>query len=65
MVNQGGDADTTGAIAGMIAGAFYGFEALPQHWLKKLNLEVRQQVETSAAGLLNMSPASGQAWRVG
>ena len=26
VVNQGGDADTTGAIAGMIAGAFYGLD---------------------------------------
>ena len=29
VVNQGGDADTTGAIAGMIAGAFYGSGADP------------------------------------
>jgi len=65
VVNQGGDADTTGAIAGMIAGAFYGLEALPQQWLKKLNSEVRAQIEMSAAGLLDLSPASGRAWRVG
>jgi ADP-ribosyl-[dinitrogen reductase] hydrolase len=65
IVNQGGDADTTGAIAGMIAGAFYGLDALPAQWLKKLNPEVRQQVETAAAELLRLSPASGNAWRVG
>jgi len=35
VVNQGGDADTTGAIAGMLAGAFYGSEALPVRWLRK------------------------------
>lgn len=34
VVNQGGDADTTGAIAGMIAGAFYGLDAIPARWLK-------------------------------
>ena len=28
-VNQGGDADTTGAIVGAIAGAYYGFEGIP------------------------------------
>ncbi|WP_432698236.1 ADP-ribosylglycohydrolase family protein [Marinobacterium sp. YM272] len=31
-VNLGDDADTTGAIYGQIAGAFYGYEAIPQHW---------------------------------
>ena len=36
-VNQGGDADTTGAIAGMLAGATYGLAALPQRWLQKLD----------------------------
>jgi len=34
-VNQGADADTTGAICGMLAGAYYGREALPRRWLKK------------------------------
>jgi ADP-ribosyl-[dinitrogen reductase] hydrolase len=29
VVNQGGDADTTGAIAGALAGAYYGPEELP------------------------------------
>ena len=29
VVNRGGDADTTGAIAGMLAGALYGPAALP------------------------------------
>ena len=64
VVNQGGDADTTGAIAGMIAGAFYGLDALPKPWLKKLNSTVRQQVETATAELLRLSPASGKAWRI-
>lgn len=35
-VNQGGDADTTGAIAGGLAGAYYGMEEIPPRWLKKL-----------------------------
>ena len=32
-VNQGGDADTAGAIAGMLAGATYGMDAIPARWL--------------------------------
>jgi ADP-ribosyl-[dinitrogen reductase] hydrolase len=65
VVNQGGDADTTGAIAGMIAGGFYGLEALPPRWLQKLDSGVRQQVETAATELLRLSPASGNGWRAG
>ena len=62
VVNQGGDADTTGAIAGMIAGAFYGEQAIPRRWLKSLNGQVRQEVEAAAEQLLRLSPrfASGR-----
>ncbi|BDS06834.1 ADP-ribosylglycohydrolase [Oceaniferula spumae] len=35
-VNLGDDADTTGAVYGQIAGAFYGKKGIPKHWLKKL-----------------------------
>jgi ADP-ribosylglycohydrolase len=31
-VNLGDDADTTGAIYGQIAGAFYGVQGIPQKW---------------------------------
>lgn len=34
--NLGDDADTTAAICGQIAGAFYGLDSIPEHWLKKL-----------------------------
>jgi len=56
VVNQGGDADTTGAIAGMIAGAFYGLDSLPARWLKKLNKNVREEVESQAVRLVGLSP---------
>ena len=56
VVNQGGDADTTGAIAGMIAGAFYGLESIPGRWLKKLNKEVKADVEKQAVQLVELSP---------
>ena len=35
-VNLGEDADTTGAIYGQIAGAFYGAEQIPAEWRAKL-----------------------------
>ena len=31
-VNLGGDADTTGAVYGQIAGAFYGKDKIPENW---------------------------------
>lgn len=50
-VNRGGDADTTGAIAGMIAGAMYGREAIPARWLERLDRAVATQCETQAMQL--------------
>lgn len=35
-VNLGGDADTTGAVAGSLAGARYGARSIPQRWLNAL-----------------------------
>jgi len=35
-VNLGNDADTTGAIYGQIAGAYYGYEGIPEVWRSKL-----------------------------
>jgi ADP-ribosyl-[dinitrogen reductase] hydrolase len=34
--NLGDDADTTGAVCGQIAGAFYGEDGIPQEWLSRL-----------------------------
>ena len=36
-VNLGDDADTTGAIFGQIAGAYYGKSGIPGRWLEKLH----------------------------
>lgn len=33
-VNLGGDSDSIGAVYGQIAGAYYGFEAIPERWVK-------------------------------
>ena len=35
-VNLGEDADTTAAIYGQLAGAYYGFKQLPEKWLKSV-----------------------------
>jgi len=35
-VNLGGDTDTIGAMAGAVAGAYHGAEALPQRWTRAL-----------------------------
>lgn len=37
-VNLGEDADTTAAVCGQLAGAFYGATAIPAHWLQRLTL---------------------------
>lgn len=44
-VNCGEDADTTGAIVGMLAGALYGVSAIPQRWLDKLDTDVITEIE--------------------
>lgn len=55
IVNRGGDADTNGALAGMIAGAFYGMDSIPQRWLKKLDKEVIRKVEEQVKELLEIN----------
>lgn len=58
VVNRGGDADTTGAIAGMIAGALYGRAAIPRRWVKALNPEVREACAEQAVALLALAPSN-------
>jgi len=38
-VNRGGDTDTVGAIAGAVAGARFGADALPSRWLAEIDEE--------------------------
>lgn len=35
-VNLGGDSDTIGAVYGQLAGAYYGFDAIPARWIKSI-----------------------------
>ena len=48
--NLGDDADTTAAVAGQLAGAFYGESGIPVQWLKKLAMakEIGQLAEQLA-----------------
>lgn len=55
-VNQGGDADTTGAIAAGLAGAYYGLHEIPRRWLKKLDRPVAAELDELAVTLLQLSP---------
>lgn len=56
VVNRGGDADTTGAILGMILGALNGATALPARWVRRLDRDVRLQCLTQAQALIKRSP---------
>jgi ADP-ribosyl-[dinitrogen reductase] hydrolase len=60
VVNRGGDADTTGAILGMIAGALYGLSAIPKQWIKSLNPDVLQDCLQQAENLIQLSPKYGK-----
>ena len=53
-VNMGEDADTTGAIAGMLAGALYGLNEIPERWLKKLDASVATQIRDQTEELLRL-----------
>lgn len=57
IVNLGGDADTTGAIAGMLAGAAYGEAAIPYRWLRRLDTKVRESAKGQAERLLALGSA--------
>jgi ADP-ribosylglycohydrolase len=53
VVNLGEDADTTGAVYGQIAGAYYGVEGIPAEWREKLAM--RDLLERRAAELHAMA----------
>lgn len=49
-VNLGDDADTTGAVCGQLAGAYWGESGIPAEWLE--GLARRDMIEAALAGLL-------------
>lgn len=48
-VNLGGDADTNAAITGGLAGAWFGFSAIPARWINALDPLVTEQLDILAA----------------
>lgn len=52
-INRGHDSDTTGAVAGMIAGAIYGFDAIP-NWMIE-GLQWGRQIREYTIGLLQVA----------
>ena len=52
-VGFGDDADTTGAVSGALAGAYYGAGAIPARWLDLL--QSRAELQDLAAKLLTLS----------
>jgi ADP-ribosyl-[dinitrogen reductase] hydrolase len=56
VVNQGGDADTTGAMAGAVAGAYYGMEEIPARWWKRLDPALLREIARLADALVDLSP---------
>jgi ADP-ribosyl-[dinitrogen reductase] hydrolase len=55
VVNRGGDADTTGALAGQLAGALYGVQGIPARWLKKLDPAITAAICKQTPQLLKLS----------
>lgn len=52
-VNLGNDADTTGAVTGQIAGAFYGYSGIPQHLID--GLARKDMIDEALKGLYEES----------
>jgi ADP-ribosylglycohydrolase len=52
-VNLGDDADTTGAVYGQLAGAYYGEQGIPETW--RLRVALRERIESLAETLFRMS----------
>ena len=54
-VNLGDDADTTGAVYGQLAGAYYGIEAIRSDWVEKIAM--RDEIITMADRLAEAAEA--------
>ncbi len=52
VVNRGGDADTTGGIVGMLAGALWGVGGVPRRWVRGLEAGVVEECEGQVRGLM-------------
>lgn len=54
-VNQGDDADTTGALVGMLAGARCGASRLPWRWVSRLQPATLRAITDQTSGLLALA----------
>ena len=54
-VNRGEDADTTGALVGMLAGARCGARALPSRWLQKVDRTIVRAITDQTSALLALA----------
>ncbi|MBK8210599.1 MAG: ADP-ribosyl-[dinitrogen reductase] hydrolase [Rhodospirillales bacterium] len=54
-VNMGGDADSAGALAGMLSGATYGAASIPQPWMKRLDPTVVGEIRQQTMSLLEIA----------
>ena len=52
VINLGDDADTVGAIAGGLAGTYYGFEKIPVKWVE--HVELQDELNTVAEKMANL-----------
>lgn len=52
VISLGGDTDTNGAIYGQLAGAFYGYDAIPKEWINDVYLS--EEIIELADKLLEM-----------
>jgi len=55
-VSLGDDADSTGAVAGALAGAAFGVDALPERWRDQV--QFRTELQEQADRLLRLSGRS-------
>ncbi|MBW1743077.1 MAG: ADP-ribosylglycohydrolase family protein [Deltaproteobacteria bacterium] len=57
-VNLGGDTDTIGAMAGAVAGAYYGLDQIPQEWIDPLENGVkgREYTITCVKQIVSLMP---------
>jgi ADP-ribosyl-[dinitrogen reductase] hydrolase len=54
VVNRGNDADTVGAVAGALLGAYHGFKTIPQRWWDALGQDVKERLTNNTRGLLEI-----------
>lgn len=57
MIDVGDDTDTTGAVYGQLAGAWYGMEGIPARWVAPL--WKREEIEGYADELHRLAVGSG------